>query len=117
MRYLHILNRFCFFATLLLYTTIFFGMYAQMVLGPLQLLIAISITYLYFKKIPQNLKNLILYYWLFAITALILAFLGWNDAIPDHLIILTVFVIPMMVAAYFVYVTYRIDKFITSKEE
>ncbi|RYJ45484.1 hypothetical protein NU09_0076 [Flavobacterium beibuense] len=48
---------------------------------------------------------------------MILAFLGWNDAIPDHLIILTVFVIPMMVAAYFVYVTYRIDKFITSKEE
>ncbi|KGO84192.1 hypothetical protein Q763_00150 [Flavobacterium beibuense F44-8] len=93
------------------------GMYAQIVLGPLQLLIATSITFLYFKKLAKNLQNLILYYWLFAITALIIAFLGWNDYISDDLTIITVFIIPMMVAAYFVYVTYRINKFINPKEE
>lgn len=116
---LHIINRLAFFTTLGLYITVFLGMFSQMILGPLQLIIAIAITLLYYKQITENLKNFIIYYWLLVAIALVLAYLGWitYHDFPYWITIPMLFVIPMLVASYFVYVTYRINKFINPKEE
>lgn len=96
------------------YITIYYvvyGMYAQFLLGIIQLLIAIIL--LFFKKnFTSTIKRHLINYWK---SVIIIAFIlliicisnNLNDSITP---IVIVFIIPMLIATYFVYITYLIQK-------
>lgn len=116
MKVLHKINFFALAITLALYLTVFLGMYAQIVLGPLQLLIALIVSFNYYKKLDKTLKNHLLAYWLTAAVSLIIAYLSWTHNTASDYVIITIFVIPMLIACYFVYLTYKITQhLITTK--
>ena len=116
MKILHKINFFALAITLALYLTVFLGMYAQIILGPLQLLLALIVSFKYYKNLNKTLKNYLLAYWITAAISLIIAYLSWTHSTANDYIIITVFVIPMLIACYFVYVTYKITQhLITTK--
>lgn len=110
MKTIYIINSIATWTTILLYISIFFGMYAQIVLGPLQLILAIIISIIYFKKVDQNHKNLMLYYWAAAVFALVMAGFAWSTDFDNvALTLICLFIIPMSVACYFLYVTKKLN--------
>lgn len=115
---IHIINKIATGATLLLYLTLIGGMYAQIVLGPLQLILAAIVTLLYYKKLDTIRKGLLLRYWMAAAIALALFGMSWmyRDSM-DLIIIVPVFIIPMIVACYFVYVTSMFNKYHESRQQ
>lgn len=115
---IHIINKIATGATLLLYLTLIGGMYAQIVLGPLQLILAAIVTLLYYKKLDTIRKGLLLRYWMGAAIALALFGMSWmyRDSM-DLIIIVPVFIIPMIVACYFVYVTSMFNKYHESRQQ
>lgn len=114
MKTLHKTNFFALVITLALYLTVYLGMCAQVILGPLQLLLALVISFNYYKKLNKPLKNHLLTYWLTAAISLIIAYLSWTHNTANDYVIITVFVIPMLIACYFVYVTYKITQHLST---
>jgi hypothetical protein len=115
---IHVINKIATGATLLLYVTLICGMYAQIVLGPLQLILAAIVTLLYYKKLDTIRKGLLLRYWMAAAIALALfgmSCMYWDSM--DLIIIVSFFIIPMIVACYFVYVTSMLNKYIESQQQ
>jgi hypothetical protein len=116
MKYIHYLNFFALGITLLLYLAIYTGMLAQLILGPLQLFLAVTITIKYYSSLNGQCKSLILKYWVLALASGLAALITWfanSNEVP--FIILLVFVFPMSVACYFVYVTGCINQYLTPK--
>ncbi|KOS07636.1 hypothetical protein AM493_17495 [Flavobacterium akiainvivens] len=113
MKYIHYINFFALGITLLLYVTLFLGMFAQLILGSLQLLLAAIITIAYYEKLNERCKKLLLRYWAFALAAVFIALVTWL-AYEDNTTatVLFIFVIPMCVACYFVYVTSCINGYL-----
>jgi hypothetical protein len=111
MKTIHRINAFVTSATLTLYLLIFLGMYAQIILGPLQLILAVVISIKYYNKMGLLNKKLFLCYWLAAAVALTAAVITWQqNSSNDAVVILFLFVIPMTVACYFLYVTNKLNK-------
>jgi hypothetical protein len=111
MKIIHTINSFATWATILLYITVYFGMLAQLVLGPLQLILATILSVRYYKELDQRYKNLALYYWAAAVSALATAGFAWLADLENIVLtIVAVFVIPMTVACYFLFVTDKINK-------
>ncbi len=114
MKILHYINCFFYLITITPYVTIyyfFFGMYAQFILGIVQILIAI-ILLLYMKRHSEIIKKHISSYWVFTlINLLIILILYKTNVMNDDIIQITfVFVTPMLIASYFIYITYLIQK-------
>ncbi len=106
MKIIHYINSTCFTITLLLYITIFYGLMAQVFLGSIQVIIAI-ILFIYWNKLtskPQ--KHLIIY----TLISLLYGLLWLTDIVDTDFGIVFIAVIPMMIAGYFVYITYLIKK-------
>ena len=114
MKTLHKINIFALTITLALYLTLFLGMYAQIVLGPLQLLLALIISLKYYKRLIPKLKKGILIYWVLAIVSLIIVYFSWTYYQANDFIVITVFVIPMLIACYFAYLTYKITQHLST---
>ncbi len=114
MKILHQINTFTLTITLVLYLTVFLGMYAQIILGPLQLIIALIISFKYYKRLIPKLKKGILTYWTLAIVSLIIAYFSWTYYQANDFIIVTVFVIPMLIACYFTYLTFKITQYLNT---
>lgn len=93
-------NKIILIITLILYLTLILGLYAQIVLGAVQLLSAISITFLWEKFENRNKKQLMIYWFVVIIYGI-----GWlieinlNDFWWSGIII-----IPMSIAIYFVWI-------------
>lgn len=88
-----------------------YGMYAQFLLGISQIVIALILLFFlknFSSKIKSHLKN----YWILTLGILSLLFLfsQIHQTSNDFLVILFVFIIPMFIASYFIYVTYLIQK-------
>ncbi|MFP9113816.1 hypothetical protein ACLI1A_07720 [Flavobacterium sp. RHBU_3] len=114
MKTIHTINSIATWATLLLYISIFFGMYAQIVLGPLQLLLAVIISVIYYKELDQHHKKLITNYWTAAAIALFIVFCAWaTDFYTPAVAIISLYLIPMTVACYFLYVTNKLNKYLS----
>lgn len=98
------INKFCFITTLMLYLTIYLGLYAQIVLGTLQLLIALYVS-LNIKLLEEYQKKQIINYWIYVGLYSILAiafikeWLKFNDSI--FLLVFIVILLPMSIATYF----------------
>ncbi|WP_405269288.1 hypothetical protein [Cellulophaga sp. Ld12] len=105
MKILHTINRWSFTITVLLYITIFGGLIAQFILGIIQVIIALYLTY----QMNKNglVHKAIRTYWSYVIPYLLLLVIFSNSNInPNELLIwIYLAVIPMALAAYFVYIT------------
>lgn len=113
MRIAQKINLFCFITTLLLYLTIYFGLYAQIVLGIVQILIALYVS-LNIKLITKNQKKQIINYWIYVglyailISALIKKWIQYNDS--TILLVFIVILLPMSIATYFTITLNKIAK-------
>lgn len=113
MRVAQKINKFCFITTLILYLTIYFGLYAQIVLGIVQIMLALYVS-LNNKLITKNHKNQIINYWIYVglyailISAFITKLIQFNDS--TILLILIVILLPMSIATYFTITLNKIAK-------
>ncbi|WP_282044202.1 hypothetical protein [Winogradskyella flava] len=100
MKVLYQFNKIVLIITLILYVTIFLGLYAQIVLGGIQILSAIGITFLW-NRFENKYKKQLLIYWLVTLSYGI----GWLLEIDlnDSWWILAIIIIPMSIAIYFVW--------------
>lgn len=103
--------------TLFLYLLIFYGMMAQVVLGPLQLLLALIISIKYYDKLDQHNQILMMFYWFLVLITLIVAAITWFGNPDETNAIIWLFVAPMLVACYFLYVTKSLYMYIDSQKE
>lgn len=107
MKILHYINFAAVAITLLLYASMGFnGFYAQFILGCFQLLFALILT-LAFKKFDSRQTVKLFYYWIGVIIWFVLA-LSLDSLRSTYFEPVIIIAIPMCIAAYFVYVTYRI---------
>jgi len=117
MKAIHFINIVATYITIGLYMFIFLGMIAQIILGPLQLLLAIIITIRYYKVLDQHNQILIMYYWFLVVVSLSIAAITWSGYKNSITAIIWVIVVPMLVACYFLYVTKSLNRYMSSIHE
>ncbi len=114
MKTLHYINCFFYLITIVPYITIhyfLYGMYAQFILGIAQIVIALIIS-LYFKKHSRINKKHVSNYWIATFTNLLAIPILFKTNFTNNytITILFLFIIPMLIASYFDYITYSIQK-------
>lgn len=100
MKIIYLINKYALVTTLILYLTIILGLYAQVVLGAVQVLSALSIFFLW-KKLNKNDKHNLLVYWTFVLTY---GLCWWVEINLQQLWWVGIIVIPMSIAIYFVWI-------------
>lgn len=112
MKLIHLINTFATCITLLGYILFIYpGMLAQIILGPLQIILAIIISVKYFDLVKYENQKHLEKYWTAVVISLILIVISYkNHAAFNNFKIVTVFVIPMLIACYFLYITNLINK-------
>lgn len=105
MKNLYVFNKAALITTIILYLTIIFGLYAQIVLGGIQILSALGVSVLW-NQLGNQYKKQLLIYWLLVISYAI----GWLSRIELGGIgwVLGIIIIPMSIAIYFVWLLYNI---------
>ncbi len=99
MKLLYQFNKICLIINLILYLTFFFGLYAQIVLGGIQVISAIGLFFIW-KKFKDNHKKQFLIYWILVS----LYGIAWLSEIQlNDFWWLSIIVIPMSIAIYFVW--------------
>lgn len=111
MKILHHINCFIYFTTIGFYASVYLiilGAYAQIALGVTQLIIAL-ILILSFNKLNKKVKKMIVYYWIITLSLLsFLLYKHYSQSLSNEMI--SLFIIPMLIASYFVYLTYLNQK-------
>ena len=112
MKTIYHINLIIYSITLLLYVSIYLfihGLYAQVVLGFIQIVSATILLFscnLYPKKIRTNLRV----YWIVAIIDLLFVFYEpWRN-LNETVTTFALYLIPMCLATYFIYINYVIQK-------
>ncbi len=111
MKIIHYINSFIYIITLALYLTIFYGLMAQIVLGFLQVLFSLILLVDKKKLRPPGINHLRVYHIvviIYAIMALIPIWLQYS--LGDHTSIPLYMILPMLIATYFVWITYQYQK-------
>ncbi len=101
MRIIHNINKWSFILTMLLYITIYYGMLAQILLGCIQVCLAIILLFHWYKFNLRKKRHLLIYVFIASCYGLF-----WLTDIVDSdygFIFLTA--VPMSIAGYFVYIT------------
>jgi hypothetical protein len=80
------------------------GLQAQFILGVFQVIVALIYTVIVFSA-ALNLRRLLLYYWL-----LVIVFFITVRILPDAYYNFTLIIFPLLIACYFVYITYLVQK-------
>lgn len=101
-------------ATVVLYGSIIYillGMYAQLFLGAIQLIIALILVFLR-NRFTLAVKDHLKRYWLYVLIniTLIATFVHTGLIENDFIQTAILFVFPMLIATYFVFITYLINK-------
>ena len=113
MRIVNKINKVLLLITIILDFTILFGLYAQIILGFIQLCIALYISF-NFKRLEKKLKYQIINYWIYVI--LYFSFFTYilleeKNVIDNYIIIITtIIIIPMTIAIYFTITLNKITK-------
>lgn len=109
---LDFINKFILYLNLGLYVLIIPGMMAQPFLGGIQLIIAGVLSFKYYRQATPANKRLLRYYWLAVLAAgLYIAIALLPTETESTFILLTsLFVVPMLIACYFGYVTHYFKK-------
>ena len=101
MKIIYYINKFALTITLVLYLTVFYGLFAQIALGAIQLLSAL-ILFIYWKKFDSSTKKRIKYYWVAVIIYGLLWLLDWTFVNELLVLIIGVILFPMLIASYFI---------------
>lgn len=102
------INKYVYIATILLYLTVYFGMLFQIILGITQVVTAIYITYSFYNELHEKYQKRLLLYWGVISIDLFLSLLTtkmWD--IPASIIL---FIIPMIIATFFLKLLSKIRK-------
>jgi hypothetical protein len=102
------LNRAIYIATLLLYIAVSPGMAFQVILGITQLVSAIYLTKNFYKKVSNFSRKLLKIYWIFTVIGFIV--IGFIRDIFSIKGIIICFIIPMIIATFFMYLFYIYKK-------
>ena len=105
MKTIHNINIVSFILTLLLYLTVIGGLLAQIALGFIQVILAIAVLLLW-ESFNSDSKKLISIYWISVVSYGLISLRIGNQF--KDLWIAFYIIVPMSIAAYFVYVTYSI---------
>ncbi|MGV6830846.1 MAG: hypothetical protein ACWA5P_04675 [bacterium] len=109
MKLLYNINKYALVITLVLYLTIFLGLYAQIVLGIIQVLTSL-ILILAWKEIDKNLRKQLIIYWSISVLYGLFWNLDWHQSNNTFLVISSLMVFPMSIAIYFFYILNSIKK-------
>lgn len=112
MRILHFTNLTTFIITIALFASIHFimyGMIASIFLGALQLLFGIILV-VYYKDLSVKHQNYLKGYWAIVIVNITAIIIISEIDVNYFYGILIVQIIPMIIASYFVFITYQIQK-------
>jgi ABC-type multidrug transport system permease subunit len=113
MRIAQKINKFSYIVTLFLYLTVIFGLYAQIALGAVQILIALYISF-NIESLTKKMKYQIINYWIYVALYSAFATAFFNDWIDINdnnlLLIITIIIIPMSIATYFTITLNKITK-------
>ena len=102
-KFLTYLNRFIFGATIILYATFFFGLFAQIVLGGYQILLAF-ILLLYYKKIQKYRFKQLIIYWSISLIYGCLWFFKRYDFDTNFSDLIFYILLPLGIASYFTFI-------------
>jgi hypothetical protein len=112
MKTIHQINFWTFIINLILFLIPFLGMLFMMVLGFVQIILALAIVFCHYRRLDRNIRIMIIGYWIFVV----IDFIGigathfYSNFANDALVIPFLFLIPGVLAIYFVYTTYTITK-------
>lgn len=114
MKLLHYINLVIYVCTVIPYITIYYamiGMYMQFLLGIVQLLIAIVLLF-FTNSFDSKTQKLLGSYWFFTLAIIASITYVYNrDMIQNDMVqIVTLYVIPMIIATHFLRITYLIQK-------
>lgn len=107
MKILYSVNKAVLIITILLYLTIYLGLYAQIVLGVVQVLSSFLLLF-FWKSISKNNKNKLYMYWIIIILYGLGWFIDWESLKSLFFFIFTVIIIPVGIAIAFVILLNRI---------
>ncbi len=101
MKLIYIINKVILILTLLLYLTLFLGLYAQIVLGVTQVLSSLILIF-YWKRMANKQKHRLYGYWVLIGIYGLIAIPFWDYFENNTLrLVLTIILIPMGIAIYF----------------
>lgn len=103
MKLIYYINKFFLITTGVLYLTIILGLYAQVVLGGIQLISALLI-FIYWNKFTEKTKKMIYIYWSSVLVYGSLWLIDWNFLNDMILFIGGIILLPMSLAVYFFYI-------------
>lgn len=103
MKKIYIINKIALIITLVLYVTIVLGLYAQIVLGTIQVVSAL-ILFFFWKQFSKKTKEQLYIYWTIVIAYGICWLNDLKSLNEDFVLIFGVMIIPMSIAIYFVHI-------------
>lgn len=112
MKKIYTFNKFALIITLVLYTTVILGLYAQIVLGALQIICAL-ILFFHWKKISQKSKEHLIIYWTTVLLYGLCWLIDWSDFNEEFILIFGIMLLPMSMAGYFLYILNTIKKYVS----
>src|SRR5688572_9230421 len=111
MKTIHMINTWAVAINILLFFVPYFGMLAKIPLGALQLLLAAITSIIFYRKLDKKESILIQRYWLFVFVDFVLIAAAYaSDHFSNDIYIIPLFLLPGLIACYFVYTTYSITK-------
>lgn len=118
MRTIHTINKWSLIINIFLFIIPILGMLVMILLGLIQIILAIVISTLYYTTLKKQERFLLYSYWLFVflniVPMIIIQF--YDYTIFDFPGSIPYFIIPGCIAFYFVYVTYRLNKALLNYE-
>ncbi|WP_456440481.1 hypothetical protein [Psychroserpens sp.] len=103
MKKIYNINKFAIIITLALYLTLVFGLYAQIVLGAIQVISSLLLI-LFWKKLSKKSKVKLFIYWTLVSVYGICWHSDWNIFSQEIIIVFGIIIIPMSIAGYFYYI-------------
>ena len=117
MKIINKINKALLIITIILDFTIIFGLYAQILLGFIQVCIALYISF-HFKRLEKKLKYQIINYWIYVFIYFSLftyLFLEEKSIMDNYIILITtIMILPMTIAIYF---TITLNKIVKKNEK
>ena len=109
MKTIHNINKWSYGITLVLYLTIYLGLIAQIVLGIIQVLLAVYLLIRGWKN--NNIKEMLGLYFVLTLIYFLASFILLSYEIGNEIMVyLFAMIIPMAIASYFLFITSQIHK-------
>ncbi|WP_452221654.1 hypothetical protein [Lacinutrix salivirga] len=114
MKYLYNTNKIILIITALLYLTLILGLYAQIVLGAVQVISSFLLLAVWSKMSNLNKQKLFMYWIITSVYGMCWLF-DWQSLNSEYFWVLAIIVIPMGIAVYFQLLLNKINKEIKQK--